>query len=75
MWASFTEPVKKFCNGEEDRVLKFVCSDWNRMGPKLIGEYTTSLRELRDDYRNHRPKTLMNNVSQTLKKKTVRTPL
>ena len=63
-WNSFTEPLKKFCNADEDRTLEFVCWDEGDYGPKLIGKYTTTLKELRVDFRNKQPRNLINQDSK-----------
>lgn len=46
-WKRFFIPIKKLCNGDYDRVLKFMCWDWNASGNhSRIGEFQTTLKEL-----------------------------
>lgn len=46
-WKKFTIPVKLLCNGDYNRILKFVCWDYNKLGSRaLIGEFQTTLNEI-----------------------------
>ncbi|GAB6021481.1 Copine-8 [Chamberlinius hualienensis] len=46
-WKPFTISLQRLCNGDEQRMLKFECHDWNMSGNhKLIGEFYTNAKTL-----------------------------
>ncbi|XP_002732170.1 copine-8-like, partial [Saccoglossus kowalevskii] len=46
-WKPFSIMVRSLCNGDYDRTIKVECYDWNSSGShEIIGEFTTSLRQL-----------------------------
>ncbi|XP_059361515.1 copine-8-like [Carassius carassius] len=48
VWQAFTIPVRALCNGDYDRTIKVEVYDWNQDGGhELIGEFSTSYRELK----------------------------
>ncbi|XP_077400112.1 copine-8 isoform X1 [Vanacampus margaritifer] len=47
VWQAFKIPVRALCNGDYDRTIKVEVYDWDRDGSHdLIGEFSTSYREL-----------------------------
>ena len=50
-WKKFSVPISSFCNGDEDRTIKIVCSDWRSDGNHVfLGEFHTTLGELRETW-------------------------
>ncbi|XP_070574909.1 copine-8-like isoform X2 [Ptychodera flava] len=46
-WKPFNVMVRALCNGDYERTIKIECYDWDRDGGHdLIGEFTTSVRQL-----------------------------
>mgnify|MGYP000937998744 CR=1 FL=1 len=58
-WKTIILPLKALCNGDQERVLKFVVWDWDRRGRRdIIGEFETTLGDIRN--RNQRSFELIN---------------